>query len=512
MDLIEAFENLGKDLGSIPKAELETARKMIEQGPVANGLFPSSLGAIQKASNMLLTPGVRPENLVSYLLSDPVMSVRLLSLVNHSFYNRGHEISSISRAVTHVGLMSLGKVLEDLAETKAFNAVFLGRATAAVELQKTILSSFVAKQIANVFSKDVNIHEKAATTAAVFGLTPLLLSYFKPNIHCGFYTDAEAVKHGKYSKILRRALGSPVTELAASLASNMNLPSIFANYMLLSDLPPWNRRSWGQKSAQETRMVVCSSYLGRMIADSLSVFENKNSFGKSVRDASKKLHIDYTEVEQYIAEAIVEYFQVTSEVGLKPFRLPSYIMNKTLKLTAETEWEEPSFTEPKLAERINPFLYELKASFNAERTIEEFRRFPQAVYCTFNALTRALPFERALLLMVNEERGWLSYASSFGSFEEDEKKFLKRAFNSQNAENMPDLKAYFERKPVFSGDPIFEGNWPFAAFPVIWHDEVVGVFYADRLEGPDERPLDTPEQVALIALAEQWHEVPPEFC
>ncbi|MEZ4754912.1 MAG: hypothetical protein R3A13_11515 [Bdellovibrionota bacterium] len=137
---------------------------------------------------------------------------------------------------------------------------------------------------------------------------------------------------------------------------------------------------------------------------------------------------------------------------------------------------------------------------------------PQTVYCTFNALVRALPFERAVFMLADESRGWLSYVASFGSFEEEEKKFLKRAFNSPNSEHMPDIKAYFQKQPVFSGDSIFEGYWPFAAFPVIWHDEVIGVFYADRLEDSDARPLDTPEQVALIALAEQWHEVPPEFC
>ena len=46
-------------------------------------------------------------------------------------------------------------------------------------------------------------------------------------------------------------------------------------------------------------------------------------------------------------------------------------------------------------------------------------------------------------MMASEDRGWLSYAASFGSFEEDEKKFLKRAFNSQNSENMPDYKSLF---------------------------------------------------------------------
>ena len=73
---------------------------------------------------------------------------------------------------------------------------------------------------------------------------------------------------------------------------------MFANYMMLSDLPPWNRRSWGQKSAQETRMIVSSSYLGRMIAEFYATFENKNSYNKSLRDTAKKLHIEYEQIEQ----------------------------------------------------------------------------------------------------------------------------------------------------------------------------------------------------------------------
>ncbi|MEZ4754911.1 MAG: HDOD domain-containing protein [Bdellovibrionota bacterium] len=324
MDLIEAIGQLDSSSKTLPKREVESARMLVEKGPVANGRFPSSLGAIKHASSLLFTPDVRPENLVNLLLSDPVMVIRLLSLVNHSFYNRGQKITVMNRAITHVGLMSLGKVLEDLGDAKSFSAVFLGRATSAIELQKTILSSFIAKAIIPLFDKKPELTEKAASTAALSGLVPLLLSYFKPNIHCGISLEAEASKNLKYPKIIRKVFGDSVTDIAAKMAAELGLPEDYANYMLLSDLPPWNRRSWGQKSAQETRMIVSSSYLGRHLAESLALFEPRNIFHKTLKDTALKLHIKYEDLEPRVAEAVVEYFQVMAQVGIKAFRLPSH--------------------------------------------------------------------------------------------------------------------------------------------------------------------------------------------
>lgn len=64
---------------------------------------------------------------------------------------------------------------------------------------------------------------------------------------------------------------------------------------------------------------------------------------------------------------------------------------------------------------------------------------------------------------------------------------------------------------VLRGHQIFSDGWPFIAFPVVWRDSVVGVFYADRITRGAGSPVETREQMACAALAEYWLEVPEGF-
>ena len=88
---------------------------------------------------------------------------------------------------------------------------------------------------------------------------------------------------------------------------------------------------------------------------------------------------------------------------------------------------------------------------------------------------------------------------------------MRRKAIDPNSRYMPDVQAMLQKQAIFSGDPLFDDHYPFAAFPAMSRNEVWGVFYAHKRAVSDAAPLDTQEQVAVIALAEEWHDVPGGF-
>ena len=122
-------------------------------------------------------------------------------------------------------------------------------------------------------------------------------------------------------------------------------------------------------------------------------------------------------------------------------------------------------------------------------------------------------FDFAMFLRLDRNTGsltpsvWLGEKDPEVNLEE-----LVRRIIDPNSNYMPDMQAAMQRKTVFTGDPIVPDCWPFVAFPAMALNDVQGVFFAHKNKRADAQALDTQEQVAAIALAEEWFDVPVGFC
>ena len=85
---------------------------------------------------------------------------------------------------------------------------------------------------------------------------------------------------------------------------------------------------------------------------------------------------------------------------------------------------------------------------------------------------------------------------------------ISRAINSDESQTMPDIQAMKQRKATFTGTPIFQDGWPFVAFPVVEHGKTIGVFYADKIRRPNGDALTPQEEIACVAISEEWQELP----
>ncbi|RIL06156.1 MAG: hypothetical protein DCC75_11065, partial [Proteobacteria bacterium] len=126
------------------------------------------------------------------------------------------------------------------------------------------------------------------------------------------------------------------------------------------------------------------------------------------------------------------------------------------------------------------------------------------------ALLKGLDFRRAAFLRFDNRDKRFLPAILLGLECEDFFE-MDRSMQGRDLDYMPEAQAYMKGQPVFAGDPIFEGGFPFAAFPVIWKGKFHGVFYADMSGSKKRAAMNLQTQMGCLALAELWRSVPAEF-
>ena len=485
---------------------------IISAGLRIKGDFPSSLVALQGVRAQLQSSRASVGDVTDKVLDDPIMALRLTAISNHSYYSRGRTIQTVSGSVNHLGLMNVLEVVSELGPAKGYNAIFLGRAGASAVLQEAMLAAIIAKRavLAKVPGRRRGIQEveeSAYLLSILLSLPTIALAYYKPNIYSALALDALADSKSTFRKRAQKLFSKPLTDLSIALARELGIPENFASAVAGADIAPWNKRT----RATGDGSIVSSVYLGSRLAGELLGYTGANTFYITLRELGEKMNLGERLVTQIVGEAVKEFYDRTKSLGLKPFRLPDFAVEWAEKEVPVGDDGQPqSLAWPTLSERINPFIYELKACLRTVPKEGEFYRLPQAVQCTLRALVQGLEFDRSCFFVVDNAHQVIVPSLLFGQKNEEFAK-SNRSINSLDSDNMPDVQAMLQRRAIFQGDPIFEGYWPFVAFPMIWCDEVVGIFYADRREGANPIPLDTADQVAIVALSEAWHDVPVDF-
>ena len=350
------------------------------------------------------------------------------------------------------------------------------------------------------------IRDRAYVLAVLSNLAPLLLAFYRPDLYSGLCLDAMD-DYALFGRILRTILNQSGAEFGAAAARTLSLPPLYVE--LCTALIAENVARSSNLSPDHTDVIQAVA-----MANELA---HEICYGGGVQGVQSLLArletnplIELNQLEDLIGIAPDIYLEHCRTLGIKPVRLPEYLLwfAPVSIGSRPVRWR---LELPGINERINPFLYELRSCFKSARcpTVEAFN-LPQAVYCTLSALLKGLNFDRAILFRVDEEKRLLLPLLCRGiKLFRPEK--LRRFLEDPDAEIMPDVCAYFQKQAVFHGDPVFNDGWPFTAFPIICDQQVLGVFYADKIRRPDSNALDAQELISCVALAEEWHDIPEDM-
>jgi putative nucleotidyltransferase with HDIG domain len=128
---------------------LEVQRKLgtaVERMPA----FPQS---VQKILELTRDINCLPKNLVSVIEKDPVMTMKILKVINSAYYGLPSKITSVNQSVVYLGL----NTVKNLALSIAAVGILPRFNTAGFDIQRYLLHSLttaiVARQLAGVYAK-----------------------------------------------------------------------------------------------------------------------------------------------------------------------------------------------------------------------------------------------------------------------------------------------------------------------------------------------------------------------
>jgi HD-like signal output (HDOD) protein len=160
----------------------------------------------------------REFSMTQTVLSDPVLTQKVLRLANSSMYSAfGQRINTISKAVLVLGTEAIGhlalglKLIEELSKSTPDSAV------AHIEMEKAVLAGMVAQQIAA--SAATRDPEEAVVCSILHSLGRMMITFYMPE------RWAQLQQHeGAAEAAARDILGMPLEEIGRATAEYWGLP------------------------------------------------------------------------------------------------------------------------------------------------------------------------------------------------------------------------------------------------------------------------------------------------
>ncbi|MCO6430315.1 MAG: HDOD domain-containing protein [Deltaproteobacteria bacterium] len=508
--IFNVLKSSGDDLAGLFKIAEEFKRVLFKALGVG-GEFPVSSTVVHNLRVLLGNKDPNVAEVVKVICADPILAMRLVSLVNFPAYFRGKPVLSVTNAVSQLGFTRIVDVVSEFAAQKDFATVFTGRGECAVLLGRIMAACIISRKLVELLSPRRRLAEETLIACLLSNLPELLLAFYKANIYAAIVIDAQRSEQD-FEKSFKKAFKSSLSEFSEEAIAALSLPKDYGAMMRLMVVPPWNKRGLNAEEKEDTRSIVKSVYVGNTIAAAFFTFEGADYVRSKIKEMDMKSDFGEDDIFDMLDSLEIELTKELDLIGLPPFRLPDFnIRIKPQEMTEPVPKETPA-PRPvaSLNARLNPFLLELKVLTKSRAAEGEPSRLYHAIHATLVALVNALNFDRACLIAYDREMKVLKIVARYGVRSPSVDAYVRR-LDAKGREYLPDLKAYYERQAVFTGDPLFGDDWPFACFPVIIGGEVQGLFYADKSAQPNPQPLALDDQLAVTALAEQWQQAGSDF-
>ena len=140
--------------------------------------FPESVHRIMQLTSAINTSA---KEIVQVIESDPVMTIKILKVINSPFYGMPHKVSSIQRAVVHLGL----NTIKNLALSVAAMGVLSPRNGADFNINDFLLHALTTAAICQMLAEKLEIPQIECSDFFVAGL----LHDFGKIVFAEFYPD-----------------------------------------------------------------------------------------------------------------------------------------------------------------------------------------------------------------------------------------------------------------------------------------------------------------------------------
>lgn len=193
----------------------ENLLKMVESMPA----FPTSVSKVIELSGDI---NCNHKDLVKVIEHDPVMTLKVLKLVNSAYFGLSNKITSINHAVVYVGL----NTVKNLAISIATIGMLPPENGAGLNMNKFLYHSIGTAALSRFLAKQVGISDKASSDYFVTGLLhdfgKIVFAQFIPE----YYKEVLRVGHDDSQLIInaeKKIIGVDHTQVGRLLGQRWNL-------------------------------------------------------------------------------------------------------------------------------------------------------------------------------------------------------------------------------------------------------------------------------------------------
>ncbi len=190
--------------------------KMVDEVPA----FPAS---VHKILDITSNTDCSPKELVAIIEHDPILTIKVLKLVNSAYFGLSREVTSVNHAVVYVGI----NTIKNVAISVATAGVLPDKNKAGLDMDAFWLHSLSVGVIGRLLAKKHAVPQTQQANYFVAGLLhdigKVLFAHFKPNDYKPVL-DTKARVPAPLFKIERKMLDVTHSQLGGMLAEKWQLP------------------------------------------------------------------------------------------------------------------------------------------------------------------------------------------------------------------------------------------------------------------------------------------------
>ena len=448
-----------------------------------DGDFPVRARVVAELRELAAKPRTPIEQISELILREPTLGTRVLHLVNSAFYQRPQPITTVTQAVTALGMKALSEMCAGMVLMQKFIPSAKKGGVFADSVKRTIITSLLSNRIAS-YVKLEGLAEQGYLAGTFYSLGQMLLAYYFPQV----YETAAKRAHARgkeVSKSIAELMGATSEEVALSIVDALAIPDYYRDVMVLAHMPLEKRRGDGAKVALSVAVSSAAQFSEAI------VHGNAAQLDQVLNNLVAKKLLPKEKFQQALCELPNLFKQHCEMVELDMLTLPDFIINYKDVVSGKIA------AVPKAAFEENGFpryVAEMRAAIEGKE--------PVSVITTLalEALVYGLGFERALLLYADSEHEKLSGRLSLGKPTPVGVKSIERICD--NLPDAVDVKCFMNGLPQYLGDGLFADGWPYVCVPIGVRDYCKGVIYADIITKPGTKPIGENEQAALSVLTD----------
>ncbi|NMC63139.1 MAG: HDOD domain-containing protein [SAR324 cluster bacterium] len=455
------------------------------------GDFPASAKVVSELKALAANPNATGDQITEVILREPSLSIRILHIVNSSFYMRAQPIMTVSQAVLKMGIKPIADLCSGLILLQKFVPAARQNTPFANCLKKVIVTSILTGTITPQLNAQAGVrNEETGFLAGSFSeMGMLLLAYYFPKIYENALKRAET-KHIPVNDAIQQLTGLSPLQISSEVINALNLPPFYSEVMKLAEKAGQIPKNVPAIPVERRHLMNCAKSIvaAETLTDVITEGKGQVALDKAISELQEKHGVEPSFVSSALGGLNDLYKDHCTSMQLTLPDLPEFLESYSPDKAKKTSFEASESL-------FDQYISEIK------QAVENREPTASIIVTVMEAISSTLDLDLVLLLLATGGKQSLSGRMLIGDIPNFDPNRFVRPIDHLADPNSVEVLAFKSSRCVFSGKPLLRDGFPIVAMPIGFGKRAVGVIYAERTKGNKE-PFDINQEESIRQLAE----------